>query len=321
MTSGAAAVKCEPRAHHFLPQCWLSGFTTTGENDGRLWVTDFKRRKQWPSGPGNAGHRRDFYRISDPALGDPVAFEKAFSRIESSIAPFLKVLNSHPRGLYRHEWESLFVYMAVQWMRVPAFRPMLLRISDEIHRQIFADVLKTPESWAAFLKKCGIAVDTPGAEYDRVVKFERNHDYSLSAEPEWFLDRGFKAIEHVASCLAERNWRAALSSSGSFICSDNPVAMDGPHGQLVGFKSADVVMFPVNRHVLVYGTTSVCENRSTTRKRIAAHNTFTMLTADEQVYSHVADFCWLDQTGAYQTDWKLFAKEKFSQRSFAGFEL
>jgi hypothetical protein len=33
------------------------------------------------------------------------------------------------------------------------------------------------------------------------------------------------------------------------------------------------------------------------RKRIAAHNTFTMLTADEQVYSHVPDFCWLDETG------------------------
>ena len=49
----------EPRAHHIVPKCWLAGFTDTGENDGRLWVTDLKRKKQWPSTPINTGHRRD----------------------------------------------------------------------------------------------------------------------------------------------------------------------------------------------------------------------------------------------------------------------
>ena len=35
------------------------------------------------------------------------------------------------------------------------------------------------------------------------------------------------------------------------------------------------------------------------------------LSADEHVYSHVPDFCWMDETGTYQTDWRLFSKEKF----------
>jgi hypothetical protein len=94
--------------------------------------------------------------------------------------------------------------------------------------------------------------------------------------------------------------------------------MDGSPGELIGFKSADIVMFPVSRHVLLYGTNVAVQPVTTTRNRIAAHNTFTMLTADEQVYSHVSDFCWLDETGAYQTDWKLFSKEKFVQGGFAG---
>ncbi len=85
----------------------------------------------------------------------------------------------------------------------------------------------------------------------------------------------------------------------------------------IGFKSAEVVVFPVSRHVLVYGANCRVKATNTTRKRIAAHNTFTMLTADEQVYSHVPDFCWLDETGAYQTNWKLFSKEKFMQGSSA----
>jgi hypothetical protein len=206
-------------------------------------------------------------------------------------------------------------------MRVPAFRPTLLRIADEIHRRFFAEALKTPESWAAWLKKLGIAADAPGADYAKMVEFERGHQYTLSAEPEWFLYRGFKAIEGVVSSLAERYWRASVSSSGSFIGSDDPVAMDGRRGQYVGFKSAEIVLFPVSRHILLYGTNRGVAPMVVSRKRIAAHNTFTMLTADEQVYSHVPDFCWLDETGAYQTDWKLFSKEKFIKSSFVGLQL
>ena len=181
MRSGAGTTECEPRAHHFVPQCWLAGFTDTGQKDGRLWVTDLKRRKQWSSNPLNAGHRRDFYRISDPAFGDPVVAEKLFSRIEDSIAPLFKMLDKQPRGPYRHEWESLFRYIAIQWIRVPAFRPTLLRIADGIHRRFFAEALKTPESWAAWLKKLGVEADAPGADYASTVEFERSHDYELSA--------------------------------------------------------------------------------------------------------------------------------------------
>ncbi len=66
----------EPRAHHFAPQCWLTGFTDTGRKDGRLFATDLKREKQWPSSPPNAGHQRDLYRISEDAP-DPVAFRRS----------------------------------------------------------------------------------------------------------------------------------------------------------------------------------------------------------------------------------------------------
>lgn len=59
----------------------------------------------------------------------------------------------------------------------------------------------------------------------------------------------------------------------------------------IGFKSAEVVVFPVSRHVLVYGANCRVKATNTTRKRIAAHNTFTMLTADKQVYSHVPGNC------------------------------
>jgi hypothetical protein len=51
----APAKHAEPRANHFVPQCWLAGFTETGQKDGRLWVTDLKRRKQWQTSPPKPG--------------------------------------------------------------------------------------------------------------------------------------------------------------------------------------------------------------------------------------------------------------------------
>jgi len=75
--------QAEARAHHFVPQCWLVGFAENRQNDGRLWVTDFKRKKQWPSSPVNTGHRRDFNRLPD-GTGDPLEIEKVFSKIEGN---------------------------------------------------------------------------------------------------------------------------------------------------------------------------------------------------------------------------------------------
>jgi hypothetical protein len=306
----ASSIGPLPRAHHFTPQCWLAGFTEGGDKDGRLWVTDLKRRKQWVSNPRNAGHRRDFYRVSDP-LCDPVAFEKAFGKIETAIAPLLKTLDQEQRAPRRHELESLLTFMAIQWMRVPAFRPTILRIADSIYRSWFSQALSSPDSWAAALEEVGVSAEAPGADYDGMLAFERSGQYSLSAEPEWYLERGFKAADHIVPLLEARHWTASISASGSFIGSDNPVAMDGTKGQDIGFKSAEVVLFPVSRHVLLYGTNAPVVPMTVSLKRIAEHNTLIMLNADEQVYSHVPDFCWLDERRTYQTDWRLFSKEKF----------
>jgi hypothetical protein len=64
----------EARAHHFVPQCWLAGFTDTGEKDGVLFVTDIKRKKKWHCKPSETGHRCDLNRIDNPAMGAAFRF-------------------------------------------------------------------------------------------------------------------------------------------------------------------------------------------------------------------------------------------------------
>jgi hypothetical protein len=175
----------QPRAHHFAPQCWLAGFTQNGRKDGLLFVTDLKRQKQWSSTPPNVGHRRDFYRVSDEQM-DPVAFEKVFSRIEDFIAPTLRTLYECPQFPTPEQLGKLLYFAATQYVRVPAFRPTLLKISDTIHRSFIAKALKSKESWEAFLDDQHDVINTG--------------KYSLSADNEFFLLRGFDAVEkHLAA--------------------------------------------------------------------------------------------------------------------------
>lgn len=253
------------------------------------------------------GHRRDFYRVADAGL-DPLFYERAFGRIEAVIAPLLKSLYKERRVPTERELDDLLAFAAIAYARVPSFRPRILAVADSFHRGWFSEALKSPESWAAALATMGIPADSPGSGYEKVREFERK-GYSLSAENDWYLYRGFEEANHVIPLLKERQWEPLLSSSGSFIGSDVPVMLDGPKGQLVGFKSADVVLFQVSRHLVLFGTKIPIRPVNVTRRYIAEQNTFTMLTTDEQVYSHEPDFCWLDSTGHIQTDWTLFSKE------------
>jgi hypothetical protein len=300
----------EARAHHFLPQCWLSGFTDSGQNEGQLWVTDLKRRKQWKSNPVNSGHRRDFYRLSDERL-NPTAVESKFAEMETLIAPILRIVEAERRMPHGDELQSLLVFMAIQWVRVPAFRTTIGPIADSIYRSFMSELLRSPESWAAALKKAGYSKDAPGADYDKILEVERSGEYSFSADTPWFLKNGLKAAESIIPCLETRYWGALISESGQFIGSDSPVALEASKDHKVGFKNAPFVTYPVGRHVLLYGTIVRVPQPPLTTKLIAQHNTFAMLTAQEQVYSHRPDFHWLGANGKCQNDWTLFAKEDF----------
>jgi hypothetical protein len=176
----------EPRAHHIVPRCWLAGFTETGENDGKLWVTDLSRKKQWLSTPDNSGHIRDFYRASDPSL-DPVAVETALSRMEAIVAPILKAIDRERRPPREDELSEILQFMAIQFVRLPAFRIVALNVLEKINLEHMADALRSEESWAAAVKKADIDPGSPGSDYQGMKEFFASGQYTLEAATEWYM--------------------------------------------------------------------------------------------------------------------------------------
>ncbi len=302
------------RAHHYVPKCWLAGFTESGEKDGRFWQTDINTGNQWPSNPLNAGHQRDFYRISD-SRKDPLLIEGKLAEIEGAIAPILQLLDKERRLPNEDELGSLIVFMAIQWIRVPAFRPFLFDFTNFYMRANLSDALRSEESWERTLLLAGIPADTEGSDYQKMRKFFQSGEFSLNVGNDWYLKEGFTAAITVIESLEKRHWGVAISDAGDFIASDNPVVMDGAPRQTMGFENAGVVIYPVSRHLVLYGTRIPVVIPPMTANDVARHNTFMMFTASSYVYSHRPDFGWLDTDGNYQTGRRLFSKSAFTRDS------
>jgi hypothetical protein len=304
--------KGEPRAHHYVPRSWLAGFTDTSLPDGRLFVTDLSRNNQWSAKPGNAGFIRDFYRLEDEQASDPLIVEKGFSKIEDEVAPILRAIEHEHRKPRTDEIEPLLFFMAIQWSRVPAFRPFVLNVLDKFSYEQLSKELASPETWAKCLAETGISPDAPGADYEKMKRFHEEKAYTLSAPTDWYVKKSFEFVERIGPSLMKRYWTPLVSPSGSFIASDNPVVLEGPVGTMVGFENAETITYPLTRHVALIGTLIPIELPTMNRTFVAHFNTLSMLKNDAQIFSHTPDFCWIDETGKYQTDWKLFSKEKYT---------
>ena len=204
------------RRHHYVPRCWLRGFTETSENDGRLWVTDFSRRAQWPSSPANAGHIRDFYRLGEDAP-DPVAVETFFGTLETNAAPILRSIDAERRPPNSDELDVLLEFMAYQFVRLPAFRPFVLQLQDRIVRGELERLLQTPETWRAALVAMGEDPDRPGTDFEGMRRFVEGREYSLRAETAWFMERAFTDVDTILRCLRERFWGTSITQHGRLI--------------------------------------------------------------------------------------------------------
>jgi hypothetical protein len=207
--------------------------------------------------------------------------------------------------------ESLCIFMALQWSRVPAFRPKVLDVAYKINRANMARALRNPASWRRVLKRLNVPFDSPEADYDRMREFVESEQYSLSGDNEWYIQQGIESATTIAPSLQKRHWHAYVSQKGSFIASDNPVVLDGGKKEMVGFANAEVVVYPLNRHVVLCGARLDVTPVTLSEILIARLNTLMMLTAHEQVFSWKSDFCWLDHSEHYQTDWRLFEKDRF----------
>jgi hypothetical protein len=296
----------EARRHHYVPSCWLAGFTQKGVKDDQLFVTDLLRKKQWPSTPENAGHQRDFYRLKGKCA-DPLAVEKFFSRLEASIAPLLRFIDrNRPEILTHDELDCLLHFMAFQFVRLPTFRPLARRVFDTAGKERLAEALRDPATWTQALIKIGKDPNAHHRDYERSKAFFDRGDWDENETPDWYLESGFGSVDQLLNRLRERHWRLITTHNGRLVASDNPILLYGSNSEKVGFRNAELIGYPISRHVFITGTLSRTQRPIENLKLFAELNTLTMLRADAQVYSNAPNFIWQDTNKRILDDWTQF---------------
>jgi hypothetical protein len=295
----------EPRRHHYLPQFYLSGFSSP---NGELWLTGLKDGKTWKGTPTSVGHQRDFYRVEDlPGVG-PNDLERKLADFEGSAASVVRGISTSKQ---LPEDEDAFSYLinlvALMVARVPRTREVFSRPIVETSRmmlQILAsDERRLRSAYEGARQKDPSLPENP--DYDKMRETVSTGRYVLNVSQNYQLKQLFEIADTVLPLLAERLWSLLIAPEGvDFLTSDCPVAIEwtrpqppSPFGAAFGPAETDVT-FPLTRRFALLGRfEGPAETAVVSLKDVASINTRTCKWGQRFACSPKEDLVWLMNGG------------------------
>jgi hypothetical protein len=298
-----------PRHHHYIPEFYLKGFTSSGSKDDYLWVLDLEEKKLWKAKPENVAHQRDFYRAELPDV-DPDTLEKALGKIESEAATVVKTIidkRTLPEG---EDFIILINLVALMAARVPRFRSIFSEPLEKIHKFMLKMVVATPERWKATIermKRDGRMSEDEETSYENMKRFVESDNYEIVIDQNWHLKTLIDSVDIIIPLLLERKWSLIIveDEANEFICSDSPVAlswtkpMPAFSGPGFGMENTELTM-PLNKHIaLVARFEGEPQDLMAPKETIAKLNSRTGMHAQRFIYSGRQDFIWFKKNGEF----------------------
>lgn len=289
-----------PRKHHYVPQCYLSGFTIE-PGSSRLFVLDKETGRSYPSRIGDAGCERDFYILEVEEEGDPFAVERFFATIETGGAEALRFIierQAVPDGdLYR----KFMAFLAVMTVRGPAVLDAIEKPFAHAMKSILYQATGSREMFDRMMEKLKAeGKDVSGVTYESMRDFVRSDACVVTMGQNFRMSSLLKMLTTAEPLLAARKWTVVAAADGApdFICSDRPVTLSWNKAELLhplyspglGLKDT-TVMFPVARRLALLGLFDVGGPlRGLDARGVALINVFTAMYAKRFVYSGADDF-------------------------------
>jgi hypothetical protein len=296
----------EPRQHHFLPECYLSGFTESGDRDGFLHVIGVRDGKKWKGKPATVGSQRDFYRADGVEGFEPSALETTFAEFEGGkFTSVLKSVAAHRRlPEDDDDFSYLISFVALMVARVPRTRDAFTRPIQEITKKM-AQMMVTSE---ARFRETVERARAAGAElpdsytYEVAREFIEQGEYTIEVNQPYQLKQLLQIQEMVFELLAMRHWSVLVAEPGAeFVTSDNPVVLAWSDGRARGFYAPGFglpgtdVTFALTKHVAMLGRLEELPNASLagSRRTVATINARTGEAAARFIAYSGEDVVWL----------------------------
>ncbi|MDF0517740.1 DUF4238 domain-containing protein [Bradyrhizobium yuanmingense] len=292
------------RRHHFLPQCYLKGFSRPKKRGKTHQVVVFDRDgKSFTSNILNIAVEQDFNRVEIDGHA-PDVFEQIMAAFEGELGPALnRVLQA--RNLRNAEDRTiLFNFLGLIAIRNPRFRETFREFNEQVLNQMMNLVTADKDRWQAQQKKMRergyITSDSKHVSHEEMRDFVRRKEYRIELNTGFHIASELKGFDAILPTLFKRKWVSLTppADSSGFITSDHPVCLMfsdpkmrgkfyGPGHGVAGTE----IIFPVGRRLAVVGAFELEEDEiELTEENVARVNGAVVAYAERQVYAHDTEF-------------------------------
>ncbi len=316
------------RQHHYVPRCYLKGFTVPRRKKRQVVVFDRVDGRSFTTAVDNVAAERDFNRIEVEGH-EPDALETLIAEFEGELAPALERIIASNSIANERDRAHLLNFVALVAMRNPRWREVVRTAHERFAKMMAREMVSTPEHWAAVVKGAREhGVDPGEVDYETAHKLVEEDAYTVSVATEHRIAMEFGSSMEILPYLIDRKWvlLKAAPSTGGFVTSDHPVCLtwsDPWHGRSAyspgfGLKGTRVI-FPISTDLAMIGEFEQAENvRETDEVGVAEINTTIAHRAKRQVYARDMHFQYANDDGKPRKAAKLASERWFRKPGKAG---
>jgi hypothetical protein len=226
------------RRDHILPKGYLTGFTDTGREDGRLYAINVDRQSWFTTSPASVASQRGYYDYSENASPDATA-DQAFEEFESKFPPLRRELVTSGFSDWTKHREFLVSYSQMLRARSELFRQEALEQVNNSTLLTVAEVKPTSLTYT---------------------EFDPQDDERLSLFKNLTITKMREEIKRGAGDFAGWHWCLRFTSDIAMpvVTADNAIALigTGPQSRDDAMRHPDTIfVFPICWQACLIGST------------------------------------------------------------------
>lgn len=249
--------------HHYVPKCYLKGFTNGGENSSSFWCIPKNNNTPFLTTPNNACVKRDYYSV---AHSNSLVVEDWYGeKIEPKIGGAIRKIKDCSVLPSKDEMGNLILLLATLYLRVPSFR----------------EKLEMP------LKRTKEIVESISQE----TNISNKHEFEYSKND--LIAAELKLIDIVQESLSKKYYQLHIIDNEeiSAITSDSPFILNHPNhreGFYFGLDTPNIeICVPITKNAILLarnekineGTFIACD------ELVGLINSNTIMSANRYFYS------------------------------------
>jgi len=206
------------RRHHFLPQCYLKGFSKPRKRGKTHHVVVFDRHgKQFTSNIVNIVVKHDFNRVEIEGTA-PDVFEQKMAKFEGDLAPALnRILEA--RNLRNAEDRAILLnFIGLIAIRNPRHRESFRNFNEQVVKRMMELATDTKERWEGQMKQgreAGVLKETKTITYEEMRDFVKKNEYRIDLKTDFLIASEMKSFDAILPTLFNRKWVAFTPPTGS----------------------------------------------------------------------------------------------------------